>query len=132
MRHLGVLLFVLGFETVIGNICAAQSNTLDLRRIWPEIRKETTLLNRETGQNDEVAKARTIIAETPSKTIMAIPTNQQIASIGRLCAAILVLGEKGDISDLQKLASYTWLRIPNPSVIYDDLGYGHGGLSRLT
>jgi hypothetical protein len=68
-------------------------------------------------------KAREIVNEFGAAKIDSIPTNQLLQTVGRLSAAVLVLGEEGDESDIERLIPLINLQVPSSAVQYlGDIG----------
>jgi hypothetical protein len=102
-----------------------------LKQVWPEIRKQVAVLKASGGGQDAVEKARNILKDNSIGSLASVPADQKLELAGKVCAAMLIVGERGDHTDMGMVLPYIPLEIPNPALFYDKHGMGLGGFNRV-
>jgi hypothetical protein len=98
---------------------AADTNKPALSSLWPIIRRDMdAFTNNSSSNSQQLDKIRRVIDEFSIEQLNVVPSNQMIHSLGRLTAALFLLGERGNTSDEARLLKFVELRIPTSAVEY--------------
>lgn len=103
-------------NTVI-TTAVAQDNT-GLRDVWLKVYAAMGDIAKSGNNEQQTAKAREIVDGLSMAKISAAPANQLAETVGRLSAALFILGEKGNTSDIDRLLRFAEIRLPNPRYVY--------------
>jgi hypothetical protein len=93
-------------------------DTGSLHPIWPIIESESETFRKSGNSAEQLLQARTIVDGSSWAALGATPTNRVLESVGRLSAAILILGDVGGPADEERLVRFADLRIQSPALKY--------------
>jgi hypothetical protein len=94
------------------------SPLLQMHTLWPTIERAMASMRTTNNSVPLALKARSTIDGFLLVKVMAGATNEIEDKVGRFCAALLILGETGDRSDLDRLSRFAEFRISDPDVQY--------------
>jgi hypothetical protein len=119
MRTLRTLFTLVAIYLPNASPMLAASDNLGNNPVWTQIRSNLDQIAKAGGAAEQMAKSREILNEFRSIDLKTASGDVYCSLVGRLCAALFTLGEKGDLSDIKSVVPYVAISIPSQTESYD-------------
>jgi hypothetical protein len=103
---------------VVWNFSLKASDDFLPHNLWPAIDAQLAALTNSADPDEQLATIRHTIDDCSLKDLEMCPTNQLLEPLSKLSASILILSQRGDISDVARLLKFADMRISNSKIAY--------------